>query len=290
MQKSGHIGQRLLAAYADMPRGERRLADLLLEDVEIVRHSTAGELAERAGVSKATAARLFARLGYPGYRAAQRDAREGRALAQAVEAETEAFSAPLNLSDHLDREVKQLVRTLQLVRSDEVDEAARHLRDGDKLWIAGFGEDYALVHFARSQLIRLRTEIRVIPIAGFPIPDEFASIAADDTVLALQVGRRTNMLRNIIGSAARAGAKVVLITNSVSAGDKSMADVILRGRSTAGGQSGSMTTTVSLLTYLFGRLAARIGADANRRVRAIEKIDAEWGDGSERIAHEPSQK
>ena len=290
MQKSGHIGQRLLAAYADMPRGERRRADLLLEDVEIVRHSTAGELAERAGVSKATAARLFARLGYPGYRAAQRDAREGRALAQAVEAETEAFSAPLNLSDHLDREVKQLVRTLQLVRSDEVDEAARHLRDGDKLWIAGFGEDYALVHFARSQLIRLRTEIRVIPIAGFPIPDEFASIAADDTVLALQVGRRTNMLRNIIGSAARAGAKVVLITNSVSAGDKSMADVILRGRSTAGGQSGSMTTTVSLLTYLFGRLAARIGADANRRVRAIEKIDAEWGDGSERIAHEPSQK
>ncbi|MGR3781765.1 MAG: MurR/RpiR family transcriptional regulator, partial [Albimonas sp.] len=71
------IGQRILAAYDDMPRGERRLADLLLEDLGALRHENAGSLAERAGVSKATAARLFRRLGYAGYKAAQREARAG---------------------------------------------------------------------------------------------------------------------------------------------------------------------------------------------------------------------
>jgi len=36
-----------------MPRGERRLADLLFEDVGMLRHSSAGELADRADLSKA---------------------------------------------------------------------------------------------------------------------------------------------------------------------------------------------------------------------------------------------
>ena len=59
-----------------MPRGERRLADLLLEDIGVVRFFPAGDLAGRAGVSKATAARLFRRLGYASYREAQQEVRE----------------------------------------------------------------------------------------------------------------------------------------------------------------------------------------------------------------------
>lgn len=285
-----HLGQRLLAAYDDMPRGERKLADVLLEDVDMVRHATAGELADRAGVSKATAARLFSRLGYTGFRAAQREVRAGSASAPSGGTGGSVPASGSTLSAFLDAEVRQMVRTFQHLRSDEVETAVRLLRDGEKLWVVGFGDDYALAHFARAQFIKLRSDIRMIPIAGFPIPEEFSSITANDTVLALGVGRRTNMLRNVIGSAARAGANVILVTNTVSAGDRSVASVILRGRSGGVSPLGSMTATFAIVTYLCAQLAQRIGEKAADRMRVIEAINEEWGDGSGKATPTPPQK
>lgn len=274
------VGQRLLAAYDAMPRGERRLADLLLEDVGVVRHMTAGELAERAGVSKATAARLFRRLGYAGYKAAQREARATQATPPAAAPLANGRTTP-SPSAYLDAEVKHLVRTFELMRGDDLAEAVRLLRDGEKLWVVGFGDDYPLAHFARALLIKMRPDVRMIPIGGFPIPEEFASISAADTVLALGVARRTQALRNVLGSAGRAGARVVLVTDALGAGDKAAASVILRSR--AGGPTlfGSFTASVSLIAYLCASLAGRIGDTAVERLRAIEAIHAEWGDGTD---------
>jgi DNA-binding MurR/RpiR family transcriptional regulator len=280
MREGMHMGQRLLEAYDELPRSERRLADLLLEDVGVVGHMTAGELAGRAGVSKATAARLFRRLGYSGYRAAQR---ELRVVRQMLPADTQAAAAPHaraapSPSAYLDAEVKHLVRTFELIRADTLNEAVRLLRDGEKLWVVGFGEDYPLAHFARAMLIKLRPDIRMIPIGGFPVPEEFASISSADTVLALGVGRRTQALRNVIGSATRSGAKVILVTGTIGAADRSVATVILRSRGSGPTLFDSSTATVSLLTYLCAVLAARIGARALERLHTIEAIHAEWGD------------
>jgi len=278
MTPPAHIGQRLLAVYDDMPRGERRLADLLLEDPGVIRHFTAGDLAKQAGVSKATAARLFRRLGYPGYKAVQREVRAGGLKpAPSGGGPFDPTNVP-GPGAYLDAEVKHLVRTFELLRADDISDAVRLLRDGEKLWVVGFGDNYPLAHFARALLIKMRPDIRMIPIAGFPIPEEFASISATDTVLALGLGRRTQTLRNVIGSAARAGAKVVLVTDTLTAGDKTVATVILRGRSTGPTLFDSMTATVSLLTYLCARLAIRIGGPAVDRLRMIEGIHAEWGD------------
>lgn len=279
--RSLHFGQRLLAAYDEMPRGERRLADLLFEDVGMLRHSTAGELAERAGVSKATAARLFRRLGYPGYRAAQKEIKSGTDAPQSSPSRSlDAVSLP-QPGGYLESEVKNLVRTFEHLRADDISHAVKLLQFGEKLWVVGFGDDYPLAHFARAMLIKLRPDIRMIPLSGFPIAEEFASISASDTVLAFAVFRRTPAFRNLVGSASRAGAKVILVTDRLSAGDKTMSTVILRGQATGPTLFGSMTSIVSLLTYLCARLATRIGEPAIDRLRTIEEIHAEWGDDSE---------
>ena len=277
-KSSLHIGQRLLAAYDAMPRGERRLADLLLEDVGMLRVSTAGELAERAGVSKATAARLFRRLGYSGFKAAQREIREVGVQPLAAPADKLGTAAIPHPGAYLEAEVKNIVRTFELLRPDEISHAVRLLRHAEKPWVVGFGGDYPLAHFARAMLIKLRPDIRMIPIVGFPIPEEFASISSGDTVLAFGVTRRSQALRNILGSANRAGAKIILITDRLAVGDKSTSTVILRTQSSGPTLFDSMTATVSMMTYLCARLAAGIGEPAVSRLRMIEEIHAEWGE------------
>jgi DNA-binding MurR/RpiR family transcriptional regulator len=275
------LPQRILNVYDGLSRAERRLADMLLENIDLVGLHAASALAERAGVSKATTARFFRRLGYPSFKAAQRQARlgeEGWLGAPSPQAPRPSGAAQVELSRHLTAEVQNLVRTIETLRSDELAAAITNLARADKLWVVGFGDNYPLAHFARALLIRVKADIRMIPIGGFSIPEEFASISPNDAMLALGLGRKTRSLRSIMRSAIRAGAQVVFVTDQVTRAGPDVATVTLRCRTQGLAVFDSVVAPVSLLTHLCASLALRIGQGAFDRLRAIETIHEEWGD------------
>ncbi len=281
MDEARLLPQRILDCYEAMPRGERRLADLLLERPTAIVEQSATELALGAKVSKATAARLFRRLGYASFKAAQRATRE-----QGVEAPPIAYGARLaalpshrpDLSLHLQGDVQNLVRTVEQQRSDELNSAIRLMARADKLWVVGFGDNYPLAHLARALLIRVRPDIRMIPISGFSVPEEFASITATDVMLAFGISRRTRPLRNIMRSAIRAGTQVVFVTDQVARSGVEVATVTLRCRTRGTGVFESFAAPVSLMTYLCSALATRLGESAMERLQRIDSIHEEWAD------------
>ena len=73
------IDARILAVYDELTASERRLASVVMEERNSLSSFTAGELAARANISNATAARFFRRLGYNSYNDAKpvRQAIEG---------------------------------------------------------------------------------------------------------------------------------------------------------------------------------------------------------------------
>jgi len=281
MDRQSFLPQRILEHYDGMPRGERRLADLLLEHPTAIVDQSATQLASRAAVSKATAARLFKRLGYPSFKTAQRAAREHGIEAPPVQFGARMRALPshqIDLSLHLQGDVQNLVRTIEQQRSDDLNLAIRWLARADKLWVVGFGDNYPLAHFARALLIRIRPDIRMIPIGGFSVPEEFASISSSDTMLAFGIGRRTRALRNILRSAGRAGAQLVFVTDQAGRLEVATGGVTLRCRTLGASLFDSLTAPVSLMTYLCSALAARIGESAIERLRLIDEIHAEWGE------------
>ena len=72
----------------------------------------------------------------------------------------------------------------------------------------------------------------------------------------------------------------MLVTKTIAAGDKRGADVILRGRCDGPTVFGSMTATVSLVTYLCARVAAKTGEPAMQRLQHIESIHSQWAEES----------
>jgi DNA-binding MurR/RpiR family transcriptional regulator len=281
MDRPDLLPQRILEAYDDMPRAERRLADLLLEHPTAITEQSATELAGRAAVSKATAARFFKRLGYASFKAAQRSARE-----HGIEPPQATYGARMralpgqqvDLSRQLQADVQNLVRTIEQQRSDDLSRVIRMLARADKLWVVGFGDNYPLAHFARALLIRVRPDIRLIPLGGFSVPEEFASISSSDTMLAFGIGRRTRSLRNIVQSAVRAGAGLVLVTDQTGGLKDPGTGITLHCRTTSASVFDSMTAPVSLLTFLCSALAARLGEPAIERLRVIDAIHEEWGE------------
>lgn len=273
------LPQRVLEAYDDLTKGERRLADLLLENADALVLYSATELSQRAGVSNATTARFFQRLGYPSFKTAQKEARSPVATVSPDISRIGKFAtSKVDLGEHLATEMQNLVRSVEQLRSDELAQAIQMLARSDKLWVVGFGDNYPLAHFARALLIRVKPDIRMIPIGGFSVPEEFASISSSDTMLALGLGRKARSLRSIMRSAMHAGTQVVLVTDQASRAGSDVATVTLRCRTKGAGVFESVVAPVSLLTYLCSALALRIGQSAIERLEFIDQIHEDWGD------------
>jgi DNA-binding MurR/RpiR family transcriptional regulator len=273
--------QRILEAYHELTRRERYLADLLLGDPEALVLRSASSISEQARVSRATTARFFRRLGYPSFKTAQRIARSGEVSPAGRKFPSLAprqKAGQGELAEHLTSDVQNLVRSIEALRSDELSRAIQSMARAEKLWVVGFGDNYPLAHFARALLIRVKADIRMIPIGGFSVPEEFASIKPTDAMLALGVGRKTRSLRSIMRSAVHAGAQVVFLTDQVSRGGPDVTHVTLRCRTRGISAYESVVAPVSLITYLCSALASKIGQVAIERMQLIETIHDEWGD------------
>jgi DNA-binding MurR/RpiR family transcriptional regulator len=273
------VSQRIVDVYDALTRSERRLADTVLQTPELVAEISASELAARAGVSKATAARFFRRLGYAGARKARADAKSTLDRSGAAPNWRSRFgSARVNQAQHLTAEVHNLTRSIEQIRSDDLAISIHAFAGAEKIWVVGFGENYPLAHFARAMLIKVKPDIRMIPLGGFSVPEEFASIQATDAVLALGVGRRTKALRSVMASSRQAGAHVTFITDQFAPISPKSASISLRCRTKGAGAFDSAVAPVSLLTYFCSSLALRIGEPALSRLEYISQIHAEWED------------
>ncbi|WP_434055138.1 MAG: MurR/RpiR family transcriptional regulator [Roseibium sp.] len=282
MVQTARLSERILESFDDLTKSERLLAEHFLENPDSLALHTAEEISSLANVSKATTARFFKRLGFPSFKTAQRMARVRRNDSQHTK---RVFSEPIqqrsgrgDLADHLASDVQNLIRTIEAIRGDELKDAVTYLARAEKVWVVGFGDNYPLAHFARAQLIKVKPDIRMIPLGGFPVPEEFASIRPSDAVLALAIGRRTATLRSILQSARLSGARTISVTDLTSSGNSELAEVTLRCRTSGLSYFDSLASPVSVMTYLCMAVADRLGQNAVDRLKYIDGIHSEWGD------------
>lgn len=274
-----NLSHRILEAYENLSRSERRLADLLLENPDALVLNSSTELSETSGVSRATTTRFFKRIGYTSYRAAQKIVRDGTSITSVTRQDhSPRLSGYRDLADHLQNDVQNLVRSIEAVRPDELKTAARFLARADKIWVVGFGENYPLAHFARALLIRIKPDIRMIPIGGFSVPEEFSSISSADTMIVLGVGRKSRSLHSIMHAGIRHQAQVIYVTDQTSRGNPESSSVTLRCRTSSSAIYDSFAAPISLITYLCGMVAERLGQTAVERLKVIENLHDEWSD------------
>ncbi|MEM9148405.1 MAG: MurR/RpiR family transcriptional regulator [Pseudomonadota bacterium] len=272
-----NLSHQILSSYDLLSRSERKLADLLLEDPDRAVLNTAVELSKASGVSNSTTARFFKRLGYASFRAAQKVLR-ARASKPTTRAPVPEAPSGATIAEHLENDVQNLVRSIEATRTDLLDDAAKSLARAEKIWVVGFGENYPLAHFARALLIRIKPDIRMIPIGGFSVAEEFSSISEADTMIALGVGRRSRSLRILMRAALSKNAEVIYFTDQLARAGPELATVTLRCRTKAPGIYQSFSAPISLITYLCSMVARRLGETALGRMEAIEGLHHSWAE------------
>lgn len=269
------LDSRILDIFEELSPSEQRLADVVLEHQRDLASYSATELANRAGVSKATAARLFKRLGYDSYQDVRRQSRSMRHWGSPLHALLEAADktkVDTNLLMHLNNDLTNVTRTFEAIRSDQIATAAEGLVSTRRVWILGLRGSYPMAHYARFLFTILKDDVRLVPAGGLSYAEELVNMEPGDVLLAIGFRRRPMILQSVMKQARRAGVMIILVTDLSASLTARQADIVLRCHSRGAFFTDSYTAAMSVLNYLASAVAYRLGDVVRERVDRIDEL------------------
>lgn len=274
-EDSRPIDVRIMAIYDELTASERRLAAVVMEAQTNLASFTAGELAAKADISNATAARFFKRLGYASYNDARMHARQaedwGSPLYELTGTGRKRL-APGDFGLHIAQDLQNLTRTAEMLSEADLEEATRILADAKRVFVVGFRNSMALANYARGLLTNIRPDVQLLPLAGTSMGEELAGIGARDVFLVLGFRRRPLLLREIMAVVREAGAASVLIADMTAARTAQLATITLRCHNRGHSMFDSYAAPMSVINYLCSAVSQALGDAAVERLAEIEAL------------------
>jgi DNA-binding MurR/RpiR family transcriptional regulator len=275
------IEARILDAYELFSPSERKFAEVILEHQKDFYSFTTTELAQQAGVSKATAARFFKKLGYRTYHEAKRQMRAlknwGSPIHGFNEFDQAAAADPL-AKQHMDTDIANITKTFQSLKDEDVARTIQLLRGAEKIWILGLRNGYAFATYLRTEIGLYKNDVRLLPHGGLSFGEEFASMTPRDALVAIAFRRRPRALRKLLIEARNLGVPVILVTDVSASESAKQADIVFRCQCRNPSLSDSYTSVTSLLNYLVSATAFSLGDEARERLERIDDLHGRLDD------------
>ena len=206
------LTQRVHAAFAELPDGERRVANLVLDSPGDLAVWTASELATRSGVSNATVSRLFRRLGYGNYDEARLAARRLRERGSPLYlARTDGQGGAL--SGIVAEEVELLETTLSRLNPVTLREIAEAMARAPRVHLAGFRNSHFLADYMTAALSNFRPGVVRMVRPGQTLAESIAAVGSGDVVLIIGLRRRPAGFGRLVRAVTGTGARVVLLAD-----------------------------------------------------------------------------
>lgn len=274
-EDSRPIDVRIMGIYDELTASERRLAAVVMEAQTNLASFTAGELAAKADISNATAARFFKRLGYASYNDARMHARQaedwGSPLYELTGTGRKRL-APGDFGLHIAQDLQNLTRTAEMLSEADLDQAVRIIAEASRVFVVGFRNSMALANYARGLLTNIKPDVHLLPLAGVSMGEELAGIGERDVFLVLGFRRRPALLREIMAVVKESGAPSVLIADMTAARTAQLATVTLRCHNRGHSMFDSYAAPMSVINYVCSSVSQQLGDSAVERLAEIERL------------------
>lgn len=255
------IEQRIADRMGELSPQERRAATTLVDHLDDLATYRAAELAELAGVSKATMSRLFRSLGYADFDEVRTHL---RALRDA--GEPRRIDGPPDLAAHVAAEGEQLRRALE---QPSVAVAVGLIADATRVSVLGWRNSFPVALHLRQQLAHARGDVRLGPAPGQSLGEELADLAAGDVAVVVGFRRRPERFSEILAATRATGADVVLLADRTASMHAHRATLWLECPVESRLAFDSYAAAMSLVGVLADGVLSRLGPDARQRVAGI---------------------
>lgn len=275
------LAAKIRKAYGDFSVTERKLADVVLTRQKDVLSYSATELAELAGVSKASAARFFRRLGFADFNAFRQHIRtqvsQQSPLFRMDSASTRQ-TALTRLENHVQQDALRLRALLDGATDDTLERALMLLTQARCIVVVGYRNSTMTAFYAHALLSQVRPDVHLLNDMAGHVVEMLADLGETDVLLVVDFRRRTRRLAPIVAAARSAKARVLLLTDAQLSALTSEAAVILhcpnQSLTPTSQIFDSYVAAVSLVNYLATAVATQTRRQARTRMARIEDLHA----------------
>ena len=269
------VAERITDTGPQLTPAERRVAEVVLRQPELVAFGTVAELAEASQAGAATVVRLASKLSYDGFTALQVAVQKelSNQLRPAAVRIREARGG-LAVQRHLHQEHANVQDTLLGLEERVIEDTAVHLVNLDRsvLVLSGDASTGVALQFV-GDLGALRPGVEMLNGNEVAVSRRLSQVRGGDTLITIDLRRYDRWVVDAAKEATRRGAWLLALTDSALSPLAGMADQSMVLSAGGVGPFDSHVGTLALLNLLVGSAAGRLRGTATDR---LDKAEAAW--------------
>ena len=261
-------------------KGQRRIAEYIMNNYDKAAFMTAGKLGRTVGVSESTVVRFASELGYDGYpgmrKAIQEMIRSRLTAVQRIEVASETMDEAHILESVLMADVEKLQATLLECDRESFDAAVDAIANAKHVYIVGMRSSTCLANFLGFYLNLLLENVHIIQdTAQSEVYEQIMRIGTGDVFIGISYPRYSSRTAKAMHYAKNNGATVIGLTDGETSPFIGLADILLFAKSDMMSFLDSLVAPMSLINALIVSVGAR---NKERISDTFKRLETIWVD------------
>jgi len=262
---------RLRAGLEGFGQRDQRIARFFIDHAEELPFLSAGEIAEKLGVSGAAITRFSQRVGYEGYPHLQRVIRQDLRTTLGIK--------PPGLQDAVVASYWASERSnldgLQSIPEEQLLPFARGLAQARQVWLVGARSSYGLALVAESLLSSFRPRVQAYSADALASrPEQLLELNSEDAVLVFTVRRYSRATTGVATALQQRGVQVLLLTDQGASPLGKIAAQSIRLPTQGSEVTASLAPFISLTSLIASLVARELNGG---HFEQAEKLKVEFG-------------
>ncbi len=269
------------ARFDGFSKGQKSIAQYILEHYEKAAFMTAAQLGNLAAVSESTVVRFADELGYAGYPALRRALRElvhtNLTSFQRVEVADTIIGDKDVLEQVLVSDAEKIRKTLDTIDRIAFNDAVDNIICAKRIYIIGVRSSATLAGFLHYNLQMVFDNLTLVQTtSGNEMLEQIMRVGEGDVVIAISFPRYSKRIIKAVEFAKSNGADVVALTDRVTSPIAKEADQLLTANSDMASFVDSLVAPLSIINAIVAAVTRKKRDEITERLKKLEEIWDEY--------------
>lgn len=262
-------------------KGQKRIAQAILDDYEKTAYMTAARLGQTVGVSESTVVRFANELGFEGYPEFQRAVQELVRTKLTPNQRIEVTRARVTNGDYLtcvlNGDIERIRHTLERIDRNAFLQAVDAVDHARRIYIFGVRSASSLASFLHFNLSMIRDNVKLLqPTSSSEVFEQILDIDENDVLIAISFPRYSRKVVNSVKYAKNCGTTVIALTDSPLAPLAEYATHLLTAQSDMVSFADSLIAPFSVINALLAAVAQKRPEEVKERFDKLERLWDEY--------------
>lgn len=263
-------------------KGQRKIANFILESYDKAAFMTASRLGKKVGVSESTVVRFASELGYDGYpdmqRSLQKMIRNRLTTVQRIEVAKDRLGNQDLLSMVLQSDMEKIRMTLEELDRESFNRAVDAIVSARKIYVIGVRSSASVASFLHFYFNLIFDNVTLVSAnTASEIFESLLRVGERDVVIGVSFPRYSSRTVQAMSFARDRGATTVAITDSEASPLAPISTCSLMARSDMASFVDSLVAPLSLVNALLVAVSQRKNDELARTFQNLEDIWEEYG-------------